>query len=214
MCALFFLPCHWVQLRRAWHHLLYCPPQVPIHTDLVPPRLLFTPALPASLRMTWKSDSTITKKTTFDCMMPSKGVNNNIKPKRGTISQHLFHRASYHIICLLKLNPFEMPLSTGHSFLSHSGKAACQLLKQQCSNQQQLGGPDAFSWAPTECSSHTAEAVHTGWCPRQKFAEQMSEQDRKQRQEKYVISQLKTALEFFRVLHHFVFSTVHSCREL
>lgn len=97
MCALFFLPCHWVQLRRAWHHLLYCPPQVPIHTDLVPPRLLFTPAFPASLRMTWKSDSTITKKTTFDWMMPSKGVNNNIKPKRGTISQHLFHRASYHM---------------------------------------------------------------------------------------------------------------------
>lgn len=213
-CALFLLPCHWAQLRRAGLHLLYWPPQVPIHTDLVPPRLLFTPTLSASLCMTWKSDSTITKKSTFDWMMLTKGVNAKVKPQRGTISRHQFRGASYHITCLLKLNQFEMPLSTSHSFLSHSGKAACQLLEQQCSNQQQPGGPDAFSWAPTERPSHTAEAVRTGWSPWQKFAEKMSEQDRKQRQEKYLISQLKTALKSFRVLHHFVFSTVHSCREL
>lgn len=137
-CALFLLPCHWVQLRRARLHLLYWPPQVPIHTDLVPRRLLFTPALSASLCMTQKSDSTITKKSTFDWMMLTKGVTNKVKPQRGMISQHQFCGASYHITCLLKLNQFEMPLSTGRSFLSHSGKAACQLLEQQCSNQEGL----------------------------------------------------------------------------
>lgn len=78
-------------------------------------------------------------------MMLTKGVNAKVKPQRGTISRHQFRAASYHITCLLKLNQFEMPLSTSHSFLSHSGKAACQLLEQQCSNQQQPGGPDAFS---------------------------------------------------------------------